>query len=62
MQFLAYVATALTVSLLSLGASADHVQRRQHQGISRRMEGDLLESRATSNSKWSWYDTQTGNA
>ncbi|TEB36177.1 hypothetical protein FA13DRAFT_1787658 [Coprinellus micaceus] len=62
MQFLTYIATALAVSVLSLGASADHVQRRQHQGLSRRMEGDLLESRATSGSRWSWYHTETGNA
>lgn len=62
MQLLNYIATALTVSAFAMGASADHVQRRQHQGVSRRMDGDLLESRATSNSKWSWYDTQTGNA
>jgi len=62
MQLFNFIVTALTVSLVSLTASAEHkVNARHHQGLSRRVEGHL-DRRATTNSKWSWYDTETGNA
>lgn len=64
MQLFHFIATALAFSLVSITVSADHrdIQGRHHQGISRRGSTELLDRRATSNSKWSWYNTETGQA
>lgn len=63
MKFFSYIYTALAVSLLPvLTAAADHLNaRNHHQGVARRAEGHL-DRRQSQHSKWSWYDTQTGNA
>ncbi|KAJ2911941.1 hypothetical protein MD484_g8473, partial [Candolleomyces efflorescens] len=63
MKFFSYIFTALAVSLLPvLTAAGDHKARNHHQGLSRRAEGHLLDKRQSDHSRWSWYDTQTGNA
>ena len=64
MKFFSYIFTALAVSLLPvLTAANDHLNaRNHHQGVARRAEGHLLDRRQSSHSRWSWYDTQTGNA
>ena len=64
MKFFSYIFTALTVSLLPvLTAAGEHLNRNiHHQGVARRAEGHLLDKRQSQHSKWSWYDTQTGNA
>ncbi|RXW11210.1 hypothetical protein EST38_g14645, partial [Candolleomyces aberdarensis] len=64
MKFFNYIFTALTVSLLPVvTAAGEHLNRNvHHQGVARRAEGHLLDKRQSQHSKWSWYDTQTGNA
>lgn len=61
MQFLTLLGAA--ASLLVTGASAAvHGLHSDHHGLARRVPGDMQSWKRVSNSKWSYYDTETGNA
>ena len=61
MKFLGLLSAVSAALVITVDAAAHAAHG--HSGIARRMSGSVQEHQARgAGSKWSWYDTETGNA
>jgi len=61
-MLLSNLASLLALPALALAGSHDKFLNRNHDALAKRAPGEVELHRRFSNSKWTFYDTQTGNA
>jgi hypothetical protein len=63
MKFLGLLSAAASLLVMGADAAVHGLHGSGHGELARRLSGDVdLNRRAVENSKWSYYDTETGNA
>ena len=61
MQYLALLSVACSAIVIGVEAAV-HGLHADHSGLARRMSGDVNLQKRGAGSRWSFYNTETGNA